>query len=97
MSRKRQIRRITLSKEERKELRRRIRQTKDRKIADRLRIIWYKADGYKHHIIAHLLQIGIDQVSYYVKLYLREGLDALCHRLQVKLLANCQACASAML
>jgi len=45
MSRRCQIRKITLTKEELKELRKRIRQVKDRKTADRLRVILLKADG----------------------------------------------------
>ena len=78
MSQHRQIRKTTLNKEERKELRKRIRQTKDRKTADRLRVIWYKADGYKHHVIAGLLQISINTVTACLKRYLTGGLDAVC-------------------
>jgi hypothetical protein len=37
-----QIRQISLTQAERKELRRRIRQAKDRRTADRLRVIWLK-------------------------------------------------------
>jgi len=78
MSRRRQIRKITLTEEERKELHRRIRQAKDRRTADRLRVILYKSEGYKNHVIAHLLQISINSVSTYLKRYLAGGLDALC-------------------
>jgi transposase len=77
MSRK-QIRKLDLSKEELGAIRKRIRQTKDRKAADRLRVILLKAEGYKNHVIAHILQISINSVSNHIKRYLRDGLDALC-------------------
>ena len=77
--RRRQTRQITLSKEERKEFLKRIRQAKDRKTADRLRIILFKADGYKHHVIAHLLQMSINTVSTCLRLFLADGFDALYH------------------
>jgi DNA-binding NarL/FixJ family response regulator len=78
MSRRRQIREITPTEEELKELHKRIRQAKGRKIADRLRVILYKSEGYKNHVIAHLLQISINSVSTYLKRYLAGGLDAVC-------------------
>lgn len=78
MSRRRQIRKITLTKEELKERRKRIRQAKDRKTADRLRVILLKAEGYKHHVIAHLLQMSINSVTTCLKRYLAGGLDAVC-------------------
>ncbi len=77
MSRK-QIRQITLTKEELEELRKRIRRAKDRKTADRLRVILYKAEGHKNHVIAHLLQMSINSVSTHLKRYLRGGFDAVC-------------------
>ena len=43
--RRRQTRQISLSKEERKELLKRIRQAKDRKTVDRLRIILFKLNS----------------------------------------------------
>jgi transposase len=78
MSHRSQIRQITFTKEERKEIRRRIRKAKDRKTADRLRVVLYKADGYKHHVIAHLLQMSINVVTQCLQRYLAGGLDALC-------------------
>jgi transposase len=75
---RRQTRQITLTKEERKEIGRRIRKAKDRKTADRLRVVLYKADGYQHHVIAHLLQISINVVSQCLQRYLAGGLEALC-------------------
>lgn len=75
---RRQIRQITLTEEKRKELHKRIRQTKDRKMADRLRVVWLKAEGYKHHVIAHLLQMSINSVTNCLRRYLAGGLDAVC-------------------
>lgn len=39
---------LNLDKKARKKLRQWIRKTKDRKIADRLRVVLYKAEGYSH-------------------------------------------------
>ena len=60
---------INLSKEERKELEKQIRQTKSRKMADRLRVILYKADGHGNKFIAKLLQMGRNQVSKLLQRY----------------------------
>ena len=73
-----QIRQIILTKAERKELRRRIRQTKDRKTSDRLRIILFKAEGYTHKEIAYLLQVSINVVTQCLQRYNADGLDAVC-------------------
>jgi transposase len=73
-----QIRTITLTKKERKKLRQRIRQTKDRKTADRLRVIWFKSKGYTHAEIADLLQMSINVITQCLQAYLAEGLDAVC-------------------
>lgn len=75
---RRQVRRIELSTKERKELCKRIRQTKDRKAADRLRVIWFKAEGFKHKYIAHLLQMSINSITKYLQRYVDGGLDAVC-------------------
>jgi len=78
MSRRRQVRKITLTKEELEELHKRIRQTQDRKTADRLRVILYKSEGYKNCVITHLLQLSINCVGIYLRRYLVGGFDALC-------------------
>jgi len=78
MSRRRQIRRVELSKKERKGLRLRIRQAKDRKTADRLRVVWFKAEGMTHKEIARLLQMHINTVTNCLKRYSDGGLDAVC-------------------
>lgn len=73
-----QIRQITLTQAEHKELRRRIRQAKDRKTADRLRVIWLKAAGYRHREIVHLLQMSMNVVTQCLQRYQAGGFDALC-------------------
>ena len=73
-----QIRQIALTKSEHKELRRRIRQAKDRKTADRLRVILFKAEGYKHSEIAYLLQMSINVVTQCLQRYRAGGLEAVC-------------------
>jgi len=71
--------RITLTKDERAEIKRRIRAAKDRTVADRLRVILYKADGRSHEEIAQLLQVNsINTITNWLHTYLRGGLDALC-------------------
>jgi transposase len=73
-----QIRQMVLTKAEHKELRRRIRRAKDRKTADRLRVILFKAEGYKHSEIAYLLQMSINVVTQCLQRYRTGGLDAVC-------------------
>lgn len=75
---KSQIREITLTKAEHKELRNRIRQTKDRKTADRLRVVLYKAEGFTHHQIVMLLQLSINTITHYLQRYKDGGIDAVC-------------------
>lgn len=77
MNRK-QTRKLDLSPEELKEIRKRIRQAKDRKRADRLRVILLKSEGYKNHVIAHILQMSLNTVGNHIKRYQRGGLNALC-------------------
>lgn len=73
-----QIRQITLTKAERKKLRQLIRQTKDRKTSDRLRIILFKAEGFTHNEIANLLQVSVNMVTQCLQRYNAEGLEAVC-------------------
>ena len=68
---------LKLDKKARQELRRQIRKTKNRKFADRLRVVLFKSEGYRHHQIAKLLQMGINQVTETLKRYLKGGLEAL--------------------
>ena len=75
----RQIRsdQINLDKKTRQALRKQIRQTKERKVADRLRVVLFKAEGQTHQKIAALLQMGINKVTRILKRYLAGGLEAL--------------------
>ena len=73
-----QIRQIALTKADRKELRQRIRQAKHRKTADRLRVILFKAEGYRHREIAYLLQMSINVVTQCLQRYRAYGLEAVC-------------------
>ena len=75
----RQIRsdQIQLDKKARQALRKKIRQTKERKIADRLRVVLFKAEGRTHREIATLLQMGINKVTRILKRYGAGGLAAL--------------------
>lgn len=68
---------LGLDKKACRKLRQRIRKVKARKIADRLRVVLYKAEGYSHKDIAGLLQIGINQVTKILKRYLEGGIEAL--------------------
>jgi len=71
--------RITLTSEQRADIEARIRATSDRAIADRLRAILYKADGYSHQEIAYLLQLkSINTVTNWLRIYDQQGLEALC-------------------
>lgn len=69
---------LNLDKQARKKLRQRIRKIKDRKIADRLRVVLYKAEGRSHKDIAGLLQIGINQVTKILNRYLEGDIESLC-------------------
>lgn len=71
--------RVTLTPEQQAEIEARIRATSDRAVADRLRAVLYKADGYSHQEIAHLLQLkSINTVTNWLRLYNQQGLEALC-------------------
>jgi transposase len=71
-----QIRQVVLSKAELKDLRRRIRQSKERRTADRLRVIMFKAEGYTHREIAYLLQMSVNVVTQCLQRYRAGGFDA---------------------
>jgi transposase len=67
---------ISLNEEDRKALEKRIRQTPERKLADRLRVILYKAQGYANRAIADLLQMGRNHVTAVLRRYRDGGLEA---------------------
>lgn len=68
---------IQLSPQERQDITYQIRQTNERKFADRLRVVLYKNDGLPNRRIAGFLQIGINQVTKILKRYLKGGVNAL--------------------
>jgi transposase len=67
---------VSLNKQERKELKEQIRKTHERKMADRLRVILHKAEGYTNQAIAELLQMGRNHVSKVLQRYRDGGLEA---------------------
>jgi transposase len=73
----RQIRPIDLDKQTRQELEEQIRHTKKRKIADRLRVLLYKAERQSHREIAQRLQMSRTQVSRIMQRYQQGGVAAL--------------------
>jgi len=75
----RQIRKIELTNKDKKALKKRIKKTKDRKTADKLRVIWFKSNGLTHGEISQLLNIGINTVTDYLRIYLQGGIEALCY------------------
>ena len=68
---------IKLNRSERKKLIKQIQKEKDRKKADRLRVVLYKNKGLSHQGIADLLQIGINTITNILKSYLDSGIEAL--------------------
>jgi len=67
---------ISLSRLDRRALEDRIRRTPERKIADRLRMVVYRAEGSGHRAIAQLLQVGRNQVTKVLQRYQAGGLEA---------------------
>ena len=71
--------RITLTPEQKEDIKKRIQATSERNIADRLRAVLYKADGYENKEIAYLLQLkSINTVTNWLRIYCQQGLDSLC-------------------
>ena len=68
---------INLGKEERKKIEKEIRKLNNRKKADRLRVVLYKADEHSNKFIAKLLQIGRHQVTKILQRYQQEGWQVL--------------------
>jgi transposase len=68
---------INLSDEQYTQFEERIRQTKERKLADRLRVVLYKADGHSHKFIAKLVQLGRNQVTKLLQRFNQGGVTAL--------------------
>ena len=60
-----------------KKLKAKIKESKERKIADRLRVVLYKIEGYTNKYIAKLLQIGRNQVTKILQRYRQRGIEGL--------------------
>ncbi len=73
----RQIRLINLNEQKCKALEQQIRKAKERKIADRLRVILYKSEGHSHKEIGRRLQMGRNQVTKILQRYRSGGVQAL--------------------
>jgi transposase len=67
---------LSLNKQERKDLEEQIRKTSERKMADRLRVILYRAEGQALQSIAKLLQMGRNHVTEILRRYRDGGLTA---------------------
>jgi len=67
---------LSLDKQARQEIEGQIRKTHERKIADRLRVILYRAEGYAIKFIAKLLQMGRNHVTEILQRYRDGGLAA---------------------
>jgi transposase len=67
---------LSLNQHERKDLEDQIRKTHERKMADRLRAILYRAEGYALQSIAKLLQMGRNHVTELLRRYRDGGLTA---------------------
>lgn len=68
---------VKLSENERKELIKQIRAQPERRLADRLRVILYKAEGQENQTIARWLQMGRKQVGKLLERYRAGGIAAL--------------------
>lgn len=68
---------IELDEQERKKLKKQVNKTKERKIADRIRVILYKDEGLDNQEIASRLQMGRNQVTKILHLYTEGGLARL--------------------
>lgn len=77
MARHIRVAEMNRDEEAREDLRQLIRRTEKRKYADRLRVVLYKAEGYRHQDIAMLLQLGINQVTKILRRYLEDGVAGL--------------------
>jgi len=67
---------LSLNKQERKDLEDQIRKTHERKMADRLRVVLYRAEGQAIQSIAKLLQMGRNHVTEILRCYRDGGLTA---------------------
>jgi Homeodomain-like domain len=69
---------IVLTAEQRKEVDRRRKKTLDRRVYERLTAVAAVAAGHTPEEVAHLLGTGIAQLNQWLRLFLDDGLEALC-------------------
>ncbi len=70
--------RLEFSAEETTAIRKRYRETRDQRIAERLLCLLMKAEGLSHEMVGRVLGISEGTVSRWIGLYQEEGLNALC-------------------
>lgn len=70
---------VTLSRAELAALNQRRKQAKHKQIADRLQCIYLAHSGKGNKAITALLAVNKNSVTDWIKLYLDQGLEALCH------------------
>jgi transposase len=67
-----------LNPEQRREIKRRRKETLDRRVYQRLTAVLTIAEGNSREEVAHLLGIGLSQLGEWLRVYRNKGLDALC-------------------
>ena len=69
---------IVLTAEQRKEVERRRKKTLDRRIYQRLTAVLAVAAGHTPEDVAQLLGVDLTQLSQWLRVFLNDGLEALC-------------------
>ena len=69
---------IVLTAEQRKEVDRRRKKTLDRRIYQRLTAVGAVAAGYTPEEVAHLLGVELAQLNQWLRVFIDDGLEALC-------------------
>ena len=69
---------IVLTAEQRKEVERRRKKTLDRRIYQRLTAVLTVAAGHTPEDIAQLLGVDLAQLNQWLRVFLKDGLEALC-------------------
>ena len=69
---------VVLTVEQRKEVERRRKQTLDRRIYERLTAVLAVAAGHTPEDVAHLLGVELAQLNPWVRVFVNDGLEALC-------------------
>lgn len=69
---------IVLTPEQRRQIERRRKDSRDRRVYQRLTAVLIVAEGKSREEVAHLLGIGLTQLGEWLRVYRNKGLDALC-------------------